>query len=72
MAIATANHITGLAVYTDGSGYEGQIGAAAVLMVNGLELRRVRYRLGPETQHTVYEAEILAVILALHLLTQVT
>ena len=59
-------------MYTNGSGYEGQIGAAAVLTVNRLELRRVRYRLGPETQHTVYKAEIFAVVLALHLLTQVT
>ena len=71
-AITKANNITGLAVYTNGSGYKGQIGAATVLTVNRLELRRVRYRLGPETQHTVYEAEIFAVVLALHLLTQVT
>ena len=40
-------------------------------MLNDTVLKTVRYRLGTETEHTVYEAEITAVILALHLLMQV-
>ena len=38
-------------------------------MKNGRELSSLRYHLGPETEHTVYEAEAIAVILALHMLT---
>ena len=70
-AIQEANAITGLAVYSDGSGLNERIGAAAVLLLNGTELSTLRYNLGSETEHTVYEAEILAVILALHILTKI-
>lgn len=70
-AIEESKAIMGLAAYTDGSGLDGRIGAAAVLMLNGTELSTLRYKLGSETEHTVYEAEILAVILALHILTTI-
>jgi ribonuclease HI len=70
-AITKAKAIKGLVAFTDGSGYEEKIGAAAILMVNGMELKTLRYRLGHETEHTVYEAEMLAVLLALHLISQV-
>ena len=56
-------------VYTDGSGQDGKIGAAAVMMRNGRELKALRYHLGSETDHTVYEAEATAVVLALHMLS---
>ena len=68
-AIAKANRLTGAVVYTDGSGHDGKIGAAAVLMADGMEIQTLRYHLGSETEHTVYEAEAIAVILALHMLT---
>ncbi|VDB89214.1 unnamed protein product [Peniophora sp. CBMAI 1063] len=58
-------------VYTDGSGYEGHAGAAAVLVrTDGVhtERRVLRYRLGPLTEHTVYEAETVGIILGAHLL----
>ncbi|VDB85625.1 unnamed protein product [Peniophora sp. CBMAI 1063] len=58
-------------VYSDGSGYNGYAGAAAVLIrTDGVhEQRRVlRYRLGPLTEHTVYEAEAVGVLLGAHLL----
>jgi ribonuclease HI len=58
-------------IYSDGSGIEGNIGAAAVLYrrKNGIETKRVmRYRLGPETKHTVYEGEIAGEIMAQELL----
>lgn len=68
-AIANANRITGTAVYTDGSGHDKKIGAAAVLFKNGRVLKSLKYFLGPETEHTVYEAEAVAVTLAIHILT---
>ena len=70
-AITRARAITGLAAYTDGSGNDGKIGAAATLMIDEMELGTLRYRLGTESEHTVYEAEVTAVLLALHLLMQV-
>ena len=69
VAIANANQLKGIVVYTDGSGCDKKVGAAAVMMKNGRELDSLHYHLGSETEHTVYEAEAIAVILALHLLT---
>jgi len=40
------------------------------MMNNGRELSSLKYHLGSETEHTVYEAEATAVILALHMLTK--
>jgi len=58
----------GIRVYTDGSGYEGQIGASAVLFINGRRSAELRHRLGPETQHTVFEGEL---VLGLHLVRRI-
>jgi ribonuclease HI len=58
-----------ISVFSDGSGFEGGIGAAAVLYVNGTVSSTLRYHLGSEKQHTVYEAEIVGLTLSLHLLT---
>ncbi|KAF5384346.1 hypothetical protein D9615_003173 [Tricholomella constricta] len=71
-ALTEANRIHRLAptsVYCDGSGFEGGVGASAVLYVNGIEKASLKYHLGPIAKHTVYEAEIVGVTLALHLLT---
>ncbi|KAF5378885.1 hypothetical protein D9615_006982 [Tricholomella constricta] len=71
-ALVEANRIFRLAptsVHCDGSGYEGGVGASAVLFVNGLEKASLKYHLGPITKHTVYEAEIVGLTLGLHLLT---
>jgi len=57
----------GRMIYTDGSGYKGMIGAAAVLFVNGTKTADLRFQLGPDTQHTVFEGELVAIILGLHL-----
>jgi ribonuclease HI len=55
-------------VYADGSGYKEGIGAAASLWVNNRKTKMLRFFLGKESEHTVYEAEIVGVILGLHLL----
>ncbi|VDC04308.1 unnamed protein product [Peniophora sp. CBMAI 1063] len=62
---------TVIRVYTDGSGYKGFAGAAALLIrTDGIHnmTRILRYCLGPLTQHTVYEAEAVGIILGAHLL----
>ena len=60
-----------MTAYTDGSGLNKKIGAAAVLKLNDTEISTLCYRLGSKTDHTVYEAEVTAVLLALHILTQI-
>ena len=70
LAIEYANNIRGVTVFTDGSGCDKRIGAAAVMMHNGRVLQTLHYHLGHQTDHTVYEAEAIAVILGLHLLSQ--
>lgn len=44
-------------VYTDGSGYEGGTGAAAVLYKNDKTIRSLQLHLGTNTEHTVYKYE---------------
>lgn len=57
-------------VYTDGSGYEGNIGAAAVLYRNGVIKRKRRMRLGSMKHHMVYEGEGIGMILGLELIRE--
>ena len=66
-AVANAKDNSGTIIYTDGSGFENGIGAAAILTQNGSTISSSRYHLGSAQLHTVYEAEATAVILALHL-----
>jgi ribonuclease HI len=62
----------GIMIYTDGSGYKGQIGASAILFTNGRRTAELQYRLGPITEHTVFEGELVAIILGLHLAHSIT
>lgn len=56
-------------IYADGSGCEQAIGAAAVLLdENEMEVEKLQFRLGREHQHTVYEAEVTGLLLALQLI----
>jgi len=57
-------------VYSDGSGQDGQIGAAAVLVYGHREPRVARHYLGLDTEHTVYEGECVGQLLALGLIQQ--
>jgi ribonuclease HI len=55
-------------VYTDGSGIDGRIGAAAVLYRDGIEVRTSRKRLGSAKKHTVFEGEGIGANLGMGLL----
>jgi len=56
-------------VFTDGSCTNGQVGAAAVLYIDNQQVSALRFHLGPAEEHTVFEAEVVGLILAAHLLT---
>ncbi len=56
-------------IYTDGSGIDGQIGAAAVLR-SGTTQKIARHHLGTTEQHTVYEGESVGQVLAYQLLKE--
>ena len=55
-------------IYTDGLGFNGLAGAAAVLFRGQAAPRMLWYHLGLLTEHTTFEVEALGVILGLHLL----
>ncbi|KAG1773563.1 ribonuclease H-like domain-containing protein, partial [Suillus occidentalis] len=55
-------------VYSDGSGYQGNIGAAAVLFRAGRQPRVLRFHLGSEDEHTVFEGEAVGLMLAAELI----
>lgn len=55
-------------IYTDGSGHDGGIGAAAVLYHGFKQAEVARKYLGKEDEHTVFEAECTGQLLALQLL----
>ena len=55
-------------LYSDGSAFKGKVGAAAVLIRPGRPTRTLHFHLGPDTEHTVHEAELIGIILALHLI----
>ena len=54
-------------VFSDESCIEGRVGAAAVLYREGEEIRSVRKHLGTEEEHTVFEVEVIGLILAAEL-----
>ncbi|KAJ3861201.1 hypothetical protein EV359DRAFT_84567 [Lentinula novae-zelandiae] len=57
-------------IFSDGSGYGGMTGTAAVLYKNGQPLTDavLRYQLGPITEHTTYDAEGVGILLGLQLI----
>ena len=55
-------------VYSDGSAIEGKVGAAAILMKRGAITNSLHYHLGSDSEHTVHEAELVGLILRLHLI----
>src|SRR6266481_9251049 len=55
-------------VYLDGSGHDGQVGAAVALIHGDQPVKILCYHLGPLTHHMMYEAEVVGVLLALQLI----
>ena len=56
-------------VFSDGSGHNGHIGAAAVLFRAGNSTKVLRYYLGAENEHTVFEADEVGLTLAVKLIS---
>ena len=57
-------------VYSDGSMHDGKVGAAAVLYRNGRLRKSLRLHMGAANEHTVYEAELVGLILAIQLIKE--
>jgi len=55
-------------VFSDGSCIKGKVGAAAVLFRDSQEKRVARKHLGPDCEHTVFEAEVVGLTLAAELI----
>ena len=56
-------------IFTDRSGIDGQVGAAAVMFEEGREVEVKRFRLGPLRQHEVYDGEGIGMVTAAGMLT---
>ena len=56
-------------VYCDGSSYEGGVGAAALLYKNDRLIKISKAHLGTSSNHMVYEAKLVSILLVLNLLT---
>ena len=57
-------------IFTDGSSHNSLVGAAAALFINHNHIVTLRHHVGKATEHTVFEAEAVGLLLAAHLLTQ--
>jgi hypothetical protein len=55
-------------IFLDGSALEDKVGALAVLIRKGRHTRTLHCHLGPGTEHMVHEAELIGILLGLHLL----
>ena len=64
-----ANASEEIQIFTDGSALDGKVGAAAVLLKAGRPPRTLNLHLGSESEHTVHEAELIALLLGMHLLS---
>ena len=69
-ATLSLRHLPESTAPTDGSGFEGRIGAALMLYRNGALKSRRRMLLGSVKNHTVYEGEGVGMILGLELIRE--
>lgn len=65
-----ADSRAGTRVYMDGSDIDRGVGAAAILFKDGQRQSTLRAYLRESTQHTVYKAELVGILLVAHLLRQ--
>jgi ribonuclease HI len=54
-------------IYTDGSSIDGGVGAAAIMYRGGTRKKTTKKHLGKSTEHTVYEAEVVGIAMALEM-----
>jgi ribonuclease HI len=55
-------------IYTNGSAQDGKVGAAAIMTRDGKTLRVLHFHLGTADKHTVFEAELVGILMGLHLI----
>ena len=67
-ALLDSNSREEIKVYSDGSAHNGKVGAAAVLTQRGKADRVLRLHMGTSKEHTVPEAELVGMVLGLHLI----
>ena len=65
--IPNNNLLDEVQIFTDGSRINGGVGAAATLYREGKEVRSLHKHLGPEEHHTVFEAELVGILMGMHL-----
>ncbi|KAJ7625946.1 hypothetical protein FB45DRAFT_750887, partial [Roridomyces roridus] len=63
-----SNYSEDLCIFSDGSGYKGGIGAAAVVK-QGSDYEARTLHLGSESRHTVFEGELVGMILGLSIIS---
>jgi ribonuclease HI len=56
-------------IYTDSSAINGKVGAAAILTRPGSPLCTLHLHLGPESEHTVHEVELVGILLGMQLIS---
>ena len=64
----SAHNLTCYKVYCDGSGYKNGASASAVLYKGNIPIKTLLLHVGHISKHTVYEAKLISILLALHLL----
>ena len=64
----TENTKKDLQVFSDSSALEGKVGVAAILIHKGRHVETLHYHLGSDKEHTVHEAELVGILLGMHLL----
>jgi ribonuclease HI len=56
-------------VFTDGSAINGKVGIAAILIRAGKPIHKLHMHLGPEKEHMVHKAELVGMLLGMHLIS---
>jgi ribonuclease HI len=59
-----------IVAYSDGSCINNGVGAAAEMYCNGTLTSSATFFLGPETEHTVFESELIGILMALGMILQ--
>ena len=60
---ADAQALEHIKVYTNGSVHDGRVGVAAIMTKNGKTIDKLHFHLGKMEGHTVFEAELVGMLL---------